>query len=189
MGRLAQTLDLTSKLLLFSGIGKIKTMKRLLVICTIYLASCANPGVVQISPDTYLISREDHAGIFGSSSSLKAGVISDANTFATSMGKVAIPITTHETPIGILGKWAKFEYQFRVVDKNDPEAKRTAIMPRADMVIERTENINSNVRTKDETVKSKDVYAELIKLDDLKRRGIISEAEFEAQKQKLLSTN
>ena len=105
------------------------------------------------------------------------------------MGKVAIPITTHETPIGILGKWAKFEYQFRVVDKNDPEAKRTAIMPRADVVIERTENINSNVRTKDEILKSKDVYAELIKLDDLKRRGIISEAEFEAQKQKLLSAN
>ena len=166
-----------------------KTMKRLFIILTIYLAGCANPGVVQISPDTYLISREDHAGIFGSSSSLKAGVISDANAYASSMGKVAIPITTHETPIGIMGKWAKFEYQFRVVDKSDPEAKRTAIMPRADVVIERTDNINASVRSKDETVKAKDVYGELIKLDDLKKRGIISDTEFEAQKKKLLNSN
>jgi hypothetical protein len=30
------------------------------------------------------------------------------------------------------------------------------------------------------------MYTELIKLDDLRKRGIITEAEFEAQKKKLL---
>ena len=34
---------------------------------------------------------------------------------------------------------------------------------------------------------SKDVYAELLKLDELKTKGILSEAEFEAQKKKLLA--
>jgi hypothetical protein len=34
---------------------------------------------------------------------------------------------------------------------------------------------------------SKDVYAELLKLDDLRQKGIVSEAEFEAQKKKLLN--
>jgi hypothetical protein len=34
-----------------------------------------------------------------------------------------------------------------------------------------------------------DRYDELIKLDDLRKKGIISEAEFETQKKKLLSGN
>lgn len=35
----------------------------------------------------------------------------------------------------------------------------------------------------------KDVYTELTKLDDLRKRGIITEAEFEAQKKKILNGN
>jgi hypothetical protein len=40
--------------------------------------------------------------------------------------------------------------------------------------------------TRDQTDRPKDVYAELIKLDDLHKRGILTQAEFEAQKRKLL---
>ncbi len=164
-------------------------MKRAFSALIIVLAGCANPGIVQVSPDTYMLSREDHAGIFGSASALKAGVISDANVFAAGQGKVAIPISTHETPVGVMGKWAKFDYQFRVVDKNDPEARRTSLIPRADVVIEKTEKISVDNRTKDELGKPKDVYAELIKLDDLRKKGILSEAEFETQKKKVLIGN
>jgi hypothetical protein len=136
-----------------------------------------------------MLSREDHAGIFGSSSSLKAGVIADANAFAASQGKVAIPITAQEKPVGTTpGSWAKFDYQFRVVDKNDPEAQRTALVPRADLVIEKTEKISKEVHIKDKSVKSKDLYNELIKLDDLVKKGIISKSEFDVQKQKLLNS-
>ena len=152
------------------------------------LGGCANPGIVQLSPDTYMLSREDHAGIFGSSSALKAGVITDANTFAAGQGKIAIPIATHETPVGNRpGSWAKFEYQFRVVDRTDAEARRTSIIPRADFVVEKNERISADVRRKDESSSKKDVYAELIKLDDLRKRGILSDAEFQAQKSKLLT--
>ena len=164
-------------------------MKRAFAALIIVLAGCANPSIVQVSPDTYMLSREDHAGIFGSASALKAGVISDANAFAAAQGKLAIPISTHETPVGVMGKWAKFDYQFRVVDKNDPEARRTSLVPRADVVIEKTEKIFVESRTKDESAKPKDVYAELIKLDDLRKKGILSEAEFETQKKKVLIGN
>lgn len=164
-------------------------MKRAFPALIIFLAGCANPGIVQISPDTYLLSREDHAGIFGSASALKAGVISDANVFAAGQEKVAIPISTHETPVGVMGKWAKFDYQFRVVDKNDPEARRTSLVPRADIVIEKTEKFSVDGRAKDESAKPKDFYAELVKLDDLRKKGILSEAEFETQKKKVLIGN
>jgi hypothetical protein len=103
--------------------------------------SCASvPGPIQISPDTYIITREDHRGIFGSLASLKAEVINEANAFAAKQGKVAVPISSHEKPLGNgPAQWASFEYQFRVVDKNDPEVQRTSLLPRPDVVVESNE--------------------------------------------------
>ena len=165
-------------------------MKRLLMTVGIVFVGCANPSIVQLSPDTYILFREDHGGIFGSPSSLKANVIRDANAFAESRGKVAIPISIRDKPMGGgPAQWASFEYQFRVVDRNDPEVRRTSLIPRADTVIEKTEKVSADVRTKDETFRQKDVYVELLKLDDLRKRGILSDAEFEVQKKKLLSGN
>jgi len=101
---------------------------------------CASvPGPIQISPDTYIITREDHRGIFGSMASLKAEVINEANQFAARQGKVAIPLGANEKAMGGMGQWASFEYQFRVVDKDDPEAQRTSLVPRPDVVIESNE--------------------------------------------------
>jgi hypothetical protein len=151
------------------------------------LASCANPGIVKLSPDTYILSREAHGGIFSSASALKAGVINDANSFAESQGKVAIPISAKEKPMGNgPAQWASFEYQFRVVDKNDPEVRRTSLVPRPDIVIDKTEKISVDVKAKDQSEARKDVYAQLIKLDDLRKRGILTDAEFEVEKKKIL---
>ena len=160
---------------------------RICVFAVALLAGCSNPGIVQLSPDTYMLSRADRAGIFGNTAALKAGVIQDANEFAENKGKVAIPLATHETPV-YPGHCATFEYQFRVVDKNDPEAKRTALVPRADVVIEKTEKVTADVHTKEDTAASMgvDLYTELTKLDDLRKKGIITDAEFDAEKKKLL---
>lgn len=143
--------------------------------------------IVQLSPDTYMITRISRAGIFASPAKLKAGVIRDANEFAASRGKIAVPLAATEKPVGGPGQWPSFEYQFRVVDASDPEAKRTSLTPRADVVIESNHNISGDMRTKDETHQQRDIYAELIKLDDLRKKGIITDAEFEAQKQRVLS--
>jgi hypothetical protein len=87
-----------------------------------------------------MISREDHRGIFGSLANLKAEVIREANEFAAKQGKIAVPISAHEKPLGNgPAQWASFDYQFRVVDKSDPEARRTSLLPRPDIVIESNE--------------------------------------------------
>jgi hypothetical protein len=162
-------------------------MRYVLLLLSVLTFGCANPGVVQLSPDTYMIYREDHAGIFGSLAKLKAGVISDANAFAAQQGKIAIPLTTKEKPVGSgPAQWASFEYQFRVVEEVDPEAQRTALLPRADVVVESKEVVTKHVVTEDRSPEKKDVYAELIKLDDLRNCGILTEEEFQAQKAKLL---
>lgn len=152
-------------------------------------SSFKNPGIVQLSPDTYMLTKEDHRGIFGqgAGATLKAETIREANAFAESQGKIAIPITMIAHPVGIMGDWASWEYQFRVVDKTDPEARRTALVPKADFVIEKNEKISSDIHTKDDTDKKPDLYSELTKLDDLRKRGLITDVEYDSEKQKLLN--
>jgi len=103
-------------------------MKKILttLVALLLLVGCVNPGIVEISPGVYYLTRNDHAGIFGNPDRLKAGVISDANLFAAKQGKLAIPISSMAKPIGILGDWASFEYTFRLVDMDDPAAKSGA---------------------------------------------------------------
>jgi hypothetical protein len=105
-------------------------MKRIaaLCLCTALIASCASPGVVSISPETYLITKTSAAGAFTNMSQLKADVIREANEFAAKQGKVAIPVSAQEITHVAFGM-PRFEYQFRVVSKDDPEAKRTSLSP------------------------------------------------------------
>lgn len=144
----------------------------------------SNPGIVEMSPGTYMLSRQDKAGIFGNASAMHAAVIEEANKFAASKGKVAIPITTHETPLWP-GHFATFDYQFRLVAPDSPDAKPTPMVQRPDVVVQQTERKTVDVHS-DATSSLPDVYTELMKLDDLRKKGIITDAEFETQKAKIL---
>jgi hypothetical protein len=165
-----------------------KILRIMAISAFVSLTGCANPGIVKLSPDTYLLSRTDKGGLFGNASAMKAEVINEANEFAAKQGKIAIPISLNDSPM-FIGHFASVDYQFRVVDASDPEAQRVNLVPRPDVVIEKTEKTSVDVRTKDQSNHQKDVYAELIKLDDLRKRGILSDTEFEEQKKKLLDDN
>jgi hypothetical protein len=150
------------------------------------VAGCANPGIVQLSPDTYMLSREAHGGIFASAAGLKAGVIQDANKFAENQGKVAVPISAKEKPMGNgPAQWASFEYQFRVVDKSDPAVRRTQLVHNPNIIIQKADQ-DAPPPTAAAEEKKSDLYSDLLKLEDLRKRGLLTEAEFEAQKKKLL---
>lgn len=137
------------------------------------LAGCANPGVVQLSSDTYLLARNDKAGIFGNVAKLKAEVIEDANKFAESKGKAAVPISQDSTP-AYPGHFATFDYQFRLVDKDSPQA------------------VGGQLNYADTTSGSKNnrsavaLEAEITRLDSLRKKGLLTDAEFESAKKKLL---
>lgn len=149
-----------------------------------FVGGCATAPAVPMGNDTYMISQTSAGGVFRSMSSLKTSVIEQANAFAASKGKVAVPIAGKEAP-AYPGHMPSFEYQFRLVDKSDPRAEGGALIPRADMVVEMHQS-GSGAQGKTPP-KTTDVYTELLKLDDLKKRGIISESEFEVQKQRILS--
>ena len=110
--------------------------------------------------------------------------------FSEKQGKVAIPISSHFKPMGIgPAQWAEFEYQFRVVNKNDPEVQRTSLTPKVNVVIEKKENSTSDIKIEEKTKPTKDFYSELVKLDDLLKKGIITDKEFDARKKKILNEN
>lgn len=147
------------------------------------LAGCATAEIVPIGTDSYMIAQTSAGGVFKAMSSLKTEVIQRANAFAESKGKVAIPIAAKESP-AYPGHMPSFEYQFRLVDKDDARAAGGGLVPRPDVVVENKlvqSEANRNVRGQ-----RKDLYAELLKLDELRKKGILSDAEFQAQKERLL---
>jgi hypothetical protein len=92
---------------------------RRMALMAVFLTGCAsNPGIVELSPGTYMLSRVDHGGIFGNEAALQANVINDANAFAKSKAKVAIAVSTHLDPMRP-GHFASFQYQFRLVDPSE----------------------------------------------------------------------
>lgn len=151
------------------------------------LIACASADIVPMGTDTYMISQTSAGGIFTNMGTLKSEVVQRANSFAESKGKVAIPVAAREQP-PFPGRMPNFEYQFRLVDRNDPRAAGGGLVKTPDMVIENRGQAPSVVASppSKEPAKSPDVYTELLKLDDLRKRGIITEPEFEAQKRRLL---
>jgi hypothetical protein len=161
-------------------------MKKIITAGAIFLAGCAsNSGVIPIGQDTFMVSRQAATG-FSGSGTLKAEAFQEASQYCEKLGKSLQVVSTHEaSPPYILANFPKAEIQFMCLDAKDAELNRPKLRKEADTVIE----VKKDIRTKDESVKHKDVYAELIKLDDLRKKGIISEAEFAEQKKKLLSEN
>lgn len=164
-----------------------KTLTKLVVpmlLSLVFLSGCQSPGVQQLSADTYVIQKSSAAGMFTNMAKLRGDTIAEANAFAASKGKVAVAVSAREH-IPEHG-FPSYEYQFRLVDQNDPAARGVSLQPRPDVVIERNENINAKVTTNDQTPKSFDLYTELKKLDALRKDGLITDAEYDAQKKILL---
>jgi hypothetical protein len=158
-------------------------MMRRGLIVTALLASGAAVAAepIEISPGTYLLSEISRAGIFASLPKLKMKVLREANAFAALKGLVAVPVSMNATPAGGPGQWPEVEYQFRLVPAGDPDASKAVLVPRADVVIESHQTTSAEPQEK-----QPDLYTELTKLDDLRKRGLLTDAEFDAQKKKLL---
>ena len=151
-----------------------------IVVLAALLTGCANPGIVKISDNTYMLSKEDHAGMFGNAAKLQADVIAQANAFAESQRKVAVGVSTQSTPAAP-GRFAEFTYEFRVVDKDDPMARNGILVARPDVVVQ-----NQQAPAAAQPPPQQDTYTQLIKLKDLLDKGIITQDEYDAQKKKIL---
>lgn len=151
--------------------------------CAAATTSVPSTSVVPVSGSIYEIMDVDYRGIFGSEESLKERNVEQAVAFASERNKVAVPILARIHRVGIMGDWAWFYYKFSLAAPDSPEAIRKF----ADIVVER------DARMSDEFYQSRlkegkaTAYDDLLKLDELRKRGAITESEFQQQKTKLLN--
>jgi len=136
-------------------------MRLVALVVLMLCSSLAIADVVQISDDTFVIRRTDKGGVLGNTAKMRDKVLREADEFATERGKIAETVTISETGKGFM-RFAKIEYTFRLVDEKYTE------------------------QTEEESI---DLYTELKKLAELRDEGILTEAEFEAEKKELLDSN
>ena len=86
--------------------GSVKRIAALVTVTT--LVACANPGIVQTSPDEFLLARSDKADVFGNAAAIKTDALREAEGFAKSRGMILLPISIHEVPLAP-GRFAKIE--------------------------------------------------------------------------------
>lgn len=110
-------------------------LKAMIVSC-ILLTGCATADIVPIGANTYMISQMSAGGVFANTSKLKSDVMLRANAFAESKGKVAIPVTSTQLAAIPGARMPSFEYQFRLVDKDDPRADGSELRSTPDSVNE-----------------------------------------------------
>ena len=142
-------------------------------------------GIVKVSPDTYRLSRVDSGGQYADAAAMKASVLAEADAYAKSQGKVLVPLSTHEETMRV-GHLSTIEYEFRLVAPGDETAK-PASPPSPPVVVEQKAAAPAASEPAAKASGQPDLYTELIRLDDLRKRGILTEDEFQTLKAKLLA--
>ena len=150
------------------------------------LVACAAPAPTLISPGVYIVSRTSASGsVFANMAQLKADTIVAANTFAESKGKIAVPVSIRdERPVP---GFPLVEYQFRLAEPGTVKDSSIVLEKGPDTVVKRDDNLTIKDNRQQPEAK-KDIYSELIKLEDLKKRGLITEAEFQSLKKRILDS-
>lgn len=153
------------------------------------LAACAaNQPITKVSANTYTLYKVDYAGVFGNTVDLRNSVIAEANKFAEQKGKIAVPVSAHTHPLGILGNFASFEYTFRLAEKSDKAAAVIHLAPGSDVVVDGNGRVLDASSSVGQSSQVDTLYSELTKLEKLRKDGLLTESQFQTQKAKLLST-
>ncbi len=131
--------------------------------------------VVPLGNNTYSITREATSAFTRDTDKLKEEVQEDAAKYCASLGKqLKLVSLTSEKPWFSMG-YIKAKIVFQALDAAElavanaapaaPDAVAAVAMPSP----------------------TGDLYADLLKLDDLRKKGILTEEEFKAEKQKVLN--
>lgn len=179
--------------------AQMKTVRFLFLLTSVLLvAGCASnfdaadfEGLRQVGQDEYEVFYEDHRGVFGSEKSLQKKVVLEANSFASQRGMVASPIEARQHRVGILGDWAWAYYRFELVPNNGSQFNKSAdqitFIADANMSNNFLESMERGRLQRSQDKQS--IYDELLQLNELREKGILTEEEFQEQKELILEKN
>lgn len=145
------------------------------------LSACVTPPeIVKTADNNYSLSRLDRGGSMGDIAGTRQSLIADANKFAEQKGQVAVKVAMVDTPTQVPG-FTTVEYKFQLMSKD-----AAATMP---IVTSTKVQATPAATGGNELARSTAVYDALVKLDDLHKRGILTDDEFASQKKKILNSN
>lgn len=147
----------------------------------LFLTGCVTaPEIIKTADNDYTLTRIDRGGSFDEIANTRQLLIADANKFAASQNKVAVKIAMKETPLEMQG-YTSVEYQFQLMGKAESDAMT------AESAAKPAGNMSGTPAQSGYLAKSGALYDALIKLDELHKRGILTDEEFTSQKKKLLN--
>jgi hypothetical protein len=142
----------------------------------VFLSGCATGKVVQTGKDTYMITGCTSTP-FSKGDAVLAKLYGIANKYCSSKNKQLYTVKTECSNWAAFARWSTAVLTFKCLSENDPDFVNK---------IDDTVKTDVDVRTKEESNKSPDLYAELTKLEELRKKGILTEEEFQTQKKLLL---
>jgi hypothetical protein len=177
-----------------------------LSLCLALVGCASNPRVISMGNNTYTVTREAATVFSRDTEALTAKAKEDAAKFCAAQGKqLKVVDIMVDKPFPTTG-YAKAKIVFQAVDAGDssltsqPAPVAASERPAPVAVPERPAPITVGEKPTSSTVSERpapvevsekpvagDLYTELIKLDDLRKRGILTEEEFQAEKKKVLN--
>ena len=131
----------------------------------------AETGVVAMGDNTFTVTKKASTTFNRDTEALKLGAMQEAEKFCEANGKSLKVVTWSVYKPRFISGYANAKLVFKALNPGEPElTSEPAPVPVSGVV----------------AAASDDYYAELLKLDDLRKKGILTEKEFEAQKKKVL---
>jgi hypothetical protein len=129
--------------------------------------------------NTWSITREAGSAFNRDLDKLKADATDAATKFCADQGKQMKLISlTGKVPMFATG-YAKAKIVFKALNPGDPELTAPVVVPGSPGPV-----VYAPVERR---LTTDELYNELVKLDDLRKKGILTDDEFQAEKKKLLS--
>ena len=143
----------------------------LIFIAVVSAAFAATTKVVPMGDNTFSVTREAPHTFNRDTDVLKESAMQEAEQFCQAQGKQLKVVTWSVYRPRFISGYASAKLVFKALNPGEAEpATASASLP-SNAVI---------------AAGSDDLYSELLKLDDLRKKGILSEKEFEAEKKKAL---
>jgi hypothetical protein len=156
----------------------------LLCLATTAFASSPPPAPVSLGNNTYSITCEATNAFHRDLDKLKADATDLANQFCAEQGKqMKLLSLTGKVPMFATG-YAKAKIVFKALNAGDPELTM-AVSPEGTIVVPVV--VAPAASAAPQHLSTDELYTELVKLDDLRKKGILTDDEFQAEKKKLLS--
>jgi len=148
---------------------------------------------VSLGNDTYSITREAKTAFNRDIDKLKAEASAAAAKFCADQGKqLKVVSLTGNVPKFSLG-YAKAKIVFKALNAGDPglasepaAATASATAP-ASIAAPSSIAAPASVAPAERSLSTDELYSDLVKLDDLRKKGILTDDEFQGEKKKVLS--